>query len=146
IIYEELKKRPERQKLLIPLSFTVDPDVDEFLQQHKNIYEQISISLSRINEGTWEMTELPSLCQGLEHELIDFIYNSSGNVQEIEKQLYASISCKAAVKDGDSLDELSAEQLIQKVFLLPEPRCPHGRPIWHIVSREELFRKVQRIV
>ena len=53
---------------------------------------------------------------------------------------------KAAVKDGDELDEAGAKALIKAALALPEPRCPHGRPIWTALSREALFRAVRRLV
>jgi DNA mismatch repair protein MutL len=27
---------------------------------------------------------------------------------------------------------------------LPDPHCPHGRPIWTEISREALFKAVRR--
>jgi DNA mismatch repair protein MutL len=48
--------------------------------------------------------------------------------------------------DGDELDEQAARALIQKALDLPDPHCPHGRPIWLRLSREELFKAVRRLV
>jgi DNA mismatch repair protein MutL len=55
-------------------------------------------------------------------------------------------ACKAAVKDGDELDRDTAEELIERALALPEPRCPHGRPIWSRITREQLYRLVRRDV
>jgi DNA mismatch repair protein MutL len=63
-----------------------------------------------------------------------------------KKKLYAMASCKAAVKDGERLDRSTAEKLIGQAFLLPFPRCPHGRPLWFEISKDELFQLVGRIV
>jgi DNA mismatch repair protein MutL len=48
--------------------------------------------------------------------------------------------------DGDPLDPEAARSLLRKAFALEHARCPHGRPIWTILSRRELFEKVGRLV
>jgi DNA mismatch repair protein MutL len=58
----------------------------------------------------------------------------------------ATSACRAAVKDGEVLDREAARELALRALALPEPRCPHGRPIWVRLGREELFRLVRRIV
>jgi DNA mismatch repair protein MutL len=55
-------------------------------------------------------------------------------------------ACRAAIKDGDALDDVTAEELIARALKLPEPRCPHGRPIWTRITREQLYRLVRREV
>jgi len=146
IIYESLKQSPVQQKLLIPISFTADPDVDEFLKKHAHLYAAVGMNLKRTGRLTWELSAIPALCRGIEHELVELICSASGNTEEIEKELYASISCRAAVKDGDLVDNVTARFIIRNAFRLPVPRCPHGRPIWFSIDRNELFRHVQRII
>jgi DNA mismatch repair protein MutL len=58
----------------------------------------------------------------------------------------ATVACRSAVKDGDRLDPEAAAELCRRAFALPEARCPHGRPVWVRLSREELYRLVRRIV
>ena len=50
------------------------------------------------------------------------------------------------MKEGDDLDALTATELLRETFLLPEPRCPHGRPLWQEITLEELLRGVRRVV
>jgi len=64
---------------------------------------------------------------------------------EAAKDLIATMACRAAVKDGDLLDEASARDLIRKALGLPFPRCPHGRPIWAKLDKTFLYRMVGRI-
>lgn len=58
----------------------------------------------------------------------------------------ALAACRAAVKDGDELDAAAATELIAAALALPEPRCPHGRPLWTKLTREQLYKLVRRIV
>jgi len=57
----------------------------------------------------------------------------------------ATMSCRAAIKDGDLLDDFAAKALIARALALPFPRCPHGRPIWARFDRTALYRMVGRI-
>lgn len=61
------------------------------------------------------------------------------------KRLAASMACRGAIKDGDSLDDAAAKDLIEKALALPFPRCPHGRPIWAVLDMETLYRMVGRL-
>ncbi len=146
IIYEELKGSPVIQQLLIPFVFEPNPDIDRFLSAHNGIYSDLGIALQRKGDGVWEMHSIPSVCSTIQHDVIDFIMRSAGNRDEIEKNLYAMISCRAAVKDGDGIDRVTAEHLIAQVFQLPVARCPHGRPVWKRITRQQLFRDVGRLV
>ncbi len=56
----------------------------------------------------------------------------------------ASIACKAAIKDGDLLEDSAAIALIAQSLALPLPRCPHGRPIWLKLDRKTLNRLIGR--
>ena len=53
-------------------------------------------------------------------------------------------ACKAAVKDGYVLDEQVATALAEQAFSLPDPHCPHGRPVYAVLSKEQLFEMVKR--
>jgi DNA mismatch repair protein MutL len=56
----------------------------------------------------------------------------------------ATLCCHQAVRDGDYLDDAAAFALAQAALALPDPHCPHGRPIWTAISREALYRAVRR--
>ena len=60
------------------------------------------------------------------------------------KRWAATICCRQALKDGDYPDDETAFALGKEALALPDPRCPHGRPIWTEISRDALFRAVQR--
>ena len=146
IIYEELKSSTVSQKLLIPYIFEPENEIENFLLSHNEIYSKIGIDIQQKSAGNWELLSLPAVCKAIQNDIIDFIMNSAGNSQEIEKKLYAMISCRAAVKDGDVLDPITASNLIQKALKLKIHRCPHGRPIWKEITREQLYKDVERIL
>lgn len=59
----------------------------------------------------------------------------------------ATKSCKAAIKGGDFLSDMEAENLIGRLFKLENPyNCPHGRPIIIKMTRREIDKLFRRIV
>jgi DNA mismatch repair protein MutL len=64
--------------------------------------------------------------------------------EEKLNEVTASIACKAAIKDGELLEDRAAATLIAQSLTLPLPRCPHGRPIWIKLDRKTLERMVGR--
>lgn len=144
-LYDQLSD-PTIQPLLVPLSFTPEHEVHQFLLNHGSLYQDIGITLEHQGGGTWEITTLPSVCRGSEEDLLDFIAQEARDPEQVKTSLYAMIACKSAVKDGEILDPVTAKELIRKAFSLEDPRCPHGRPVWREITREELFRDVRRTV
>jgi DNA mismatch repair protein MutL len=54
------------------------------------------------------------------------------------------MSCKAAIKEGDPVDPATGQALLEEVFSLDNAHCPHGRPVWHEITRAELYRLLGR--
>ncbi|MGM0432169.1 MAG: DNA mismatch repair endonuclease MutL [Spirochaetota bacterium] len=146
IIYNQLSKQPAKQELLVPLEFEIPREVDDFLREHRDVYLEAGITIipSEQAELTWQLTAVPQYARSIEDEIVTFIREHAGADEEIAKELFASIACRAAVKDGDMLDSVTAREIADKALNLPVPRCPHGRPIWKEVTRDELFAAVQR--
>jgi len=134
------------QELLFPRRFAPADDVLPLLQTQWELYESLGIRVRPVGEGEFELLALPQTVVGLEKTVTDFLTTNIKPVGDLEKDLYASLSCRAAVMDGDPLDPSAARDLLRKAFNLKNARCPHGRPIWTILTRRELFEKVGRLV
>lgn len=135
----------ETQKLLIPLKITLDSDEDE--RQMEALAPQLfkcGFSCEKISEGEWQFTTLNSLWNGDAHELKKLIFERGVEPREIIRKIAAMTACKAAVKDGYILDDAAAEDLAKKALDLPDPHCPHGRPVYTVITRENLFALVKR--
>ena len=67
-----------------------------------------------------------------------------GSFKTIDEKI-AGMACKASVKGGDRIGFEQAEKLIDELLTLDNPyNCPHGRPIYTVISREKLFELVKR--
>ncbi len=144
ILYDEVITRKDIQRLMVPLKFEVDKDVDDYLQENSYLYADYGIELSQPEPMVWEILTLPALGKPVEKQIIDFISHHCGDLTELDKGLYAIIACHSAIRDGDAVDRMAAEAILKKVFAMEDPRCPHGRTFLVRLSEEELRKSVGR--
>ena len=59
--------------------------------------------------------------------------------------LYANISCRAAIKANDKNSKLELETIVNVLLNDPSIRyCPHGRPVSTTISKNKLERMFGR--
>ncbi|MDD3058023.1 MAG: DNA mismatch repair protein MutL, partial [Sphaerochaeta sp.] len=91
-----------------------------------------------------QVLSLPALYRSIEKEVVSFIQTMTGDSEEVEKGLYAIVACHAAIKAGDKVDRMMALALLDKVFSMEEPVCPHGRTFVVRLEKDELAKAVGR--
>jgi DNA mismatch repair protein MutL len=146
VLFETFSTAPAvREKLLIPVPFSVTPYEAEMLKLHRDDYHQLGIDIEETAPGSWQLIATPSTVSVREEELIEAVKASALQPDELRNVLYTTLSCRQAVKDRVTLDRSFAEELIKAVFSLDNARCPHGRPLWYAVTRKELYYFVGRL-
>ncbi|MBN2737321.1 MAG: DNA mismatch repair endonuclease MutL [Spirochaetales bacterium] len=134
------------QELLFPICFELDDEEDEQLSRQKKELSEYGISLNRQSMGLWEIEKLPEDLHQLKASIwIDFFKNLKGDFKDLKSKVMSMAACKMAIKEGDTLDALTAYEIIDKAFKLDNARCPHGRPIWMELSQQEMMKKVGRL-
>lgn len=147
IIYDEIRQQGGIQRLMVPLTFEVERDIDEFLTSHATWYTEYGLELARTGDMEWQLATIPALWKNIEGEVVSFISSyAAGDMEELEKRLYATIACHAAIRDGDTVDAITAESLVRKVFAMEHPVCPHGRTFVVEITKESLRQAVGRII
>ena len=132
------------QELLVPLFFTTEsPEEDGFIAAKRGELAKLAIVVEKDGDG-WRIDSLPAGWKlgdaQTVREILD-LRNADGNLAE----RWAAVSCcHRSVRDGDFLDDAAASSLVKEALALPDPRCPHGRPVWTEISREALCRAVKR--
>lgn len=146
ILYDELMCHPGgRQELLVPYTIETDSErVDEHIEAGKADLEQAGFVLNRTGPGLWQVTSVPGRWKGTAHDIQEALSSGKTDGRALLHGLYALSACRAACKDGDILDPLTARNLVEKTFSLEEPVCPHGRPVWIVIDRDELFARIGR--
>jgi len=147
LLFEKYKREtPPRQDLLIPFEFEASEEEVRFMEAHRSLFESLGIAFSPGQEGMWEITALPRAALSMESEIADFLKCRKGSPSELQKDLYATMSCRNAIKEGDPIDPGAALELLTHALTLENPRCPHGRLLWFRLTRDELYGLVGRLV
>lgn len=143
ILYNRLKNGTSRtQKLLIPHSI----DLSNQGPSGKHLITILNtMGFDSSLEGQVLVVrgipeKFPRALESLERTVAD----EFGEPERIVDELFAQMACKSAIKEGELLTDSNAESLIKEALALPEPRCPHGRPIWARFTRRQLYDMVRR--
>jgi DNA mismatch repair protein MutL len=146
ILYDELYERKgHRQELMVP--YRVETDTEEenaALRERASELSAAGFSLEEEGTGTWLVTAVPERWKGTEDDLREGLVSARSGPEALLSRLFALAACRAAVKDGDVIDADAARIIVSKAFELREPVCPHGRPVWIRLSREDLYRAIKR--
>lgn len=145
-LYDEiLHEKAIKQELLVPLKLaTQSDDEDKYMETLLPALNKAGFSAKKDGDDGWIFTSINSRWNGSQSDLYNAIFEKHLAPEEIIARIAASTACKAAVKDGWKLDDEAAEKLAREALNLPDPHCPHGRPVYTILTREKLFELVKR--
>ncbi|MDR0495586.1 MAG: DNA mismatch repair endonuclease MutL [Treponema sp.] len=145
ILYDRFLASPiPRQELLIPISFNTETEADSgFLEAKKEELAQLAIVIEKDSSG-WRIDSLPEGWRLNDSKTVQEILALREAGENMAERWAATVCCHQAIKDGDCIDDAEALTLIKAALNLPDPHCPHGRPIWTEISREALCRAVRR--
>jgi DNA mismatch repair protein MutL len=136
------------QELLVAIPFTTGSAAeDRFLQTRREELARLGIILECEGGGTWRIEALPAGWKLGDGETVQDILSLQNAGENIAERWAATAVCKAAIKEGGGLDDAAALALAEAALALGEsglPRCPHGRPLWMELSREDLYKAVRR--
>jgi len=157
ILYDRFLSEPiPKQELLIPIFFcTESAEDDHFLEIKQAELAALAIVIERTETATngsnttngsdgWLINALPQGWSLGDAETVQEILKLRNAGENIAERWAATLCCHQAVRDGDYLDDSCAFDLAKEALALPDPHCPHGRPIWTAISREALFKAVRR--
>jgi len=145
ILYNRFTAGSPSQPLLVPIHVDLDPIQRRQVHEHRSELTRYGINIEHAGPESVQITAVPQVFRGTERTIVEALTNLKMESGELARDLFASVSCRAAVMDGDYLDDALAGNLALEALQLPVPRCPHGRPVWHRIARDELFRLMQRM-
>ena len=145
ILYNKFLEEPiPKQELLSPIPFTTESgEEDAFLESKREELSRLGVDIVK-DEDSWQIEALPADWRMSDAGTVNEILGLRTAGENMAKRWAATYCCRAAIKDGDYPDDETAFALAKEALALPDPRCPHGRPIWTEISREALFKAVRR--
>ena len=145
ILFDRYRSEKSSENLIVPMIIQ-NEEMKNKLKNMSSVLNTIGFKSMINDNGDLLLHAVPSALRGKEGILDTVISDLAKTADDLETALYASMACRTAVKDGDILDSDTACRIIEEGWRLPVKRCPHGRPIWFRLSKEELFQLVGRIV
>ena len=136
----------QKQSLLVPYVVqTESAGDDNFLSELQEALEACGFTGKNCGNGRWEFYTVPIRWKGTEEDLKKDLLDKRINPKDMINAVAASTACRSAVMDGTVLDEKTASWIAQEALKLPDPHCPHGRPVYTTITRKQLFSLVKRI-
>ncbi|MBR7063598.1 MAG: DNA mismatch repair protein MutL, partial [Treponema sp.] len=140
-----INQKGKCQKLLLPYKIETSSASDDiYLSSIQASLLDFGFEFKKIKKGEWEVLSIHERWKGSKSDLENELLTSRVSPNEIIRKIAALTACRASVKAGDILDESTAIDIAKKAFSLKDPHCPHGRPVWTIITKDELFEKVKR--
>ena len=141
-----LSQKPEVHQLLIPYNIECESQVAELIEKEIPKYAEIGVIIKKDETGQLYIDAMPSSFFELKNDVLNLLVTQTGDFENIKTELYARAACKKALKAGDAIDYDKAIDLIKKVFAMPMPRCPHGRPLYYQLTKDKLYQLLERTV
>lgn len=135
----------QRQALLVPYTVQTASDADDdYLESIHQALTDAGFTCKNCGNGNWEFSSVPIRWKGTESDLAHDLLDKRIDPEDVCSSIAAMTACRAAVKDGTVLDDETASRIAERALALPDPHCPHGRPVFTSITREQLFSLVKR--
>ncbi|TFH08168.1 MAG: DNA mismatch repair endonuclease MutL [Candidatus Atribacteria bacterium] len=158
VLYEQLREEwPAgivRQIFLLPARIEVSFEQASILSAHLDELAEIGLVLDEFGGGTFLVREFPHALSEYQsmrgfQELVEAlaeILEAQGDLKEaLYDRLLSQLACSAAIKAGESLPLVEAQELVESLMKLENPyTCPHGRPVIISYAKHELDKRFKR--
>lgn len=139
-----MENQGKSQALLIPETFSTESEEDDdYLHSISPSLEKAGFTLKEEN-GKWQIFSVNERFNQNIQDFLNQILKEKVQPDEVIYSIAALTACKAAIKDGGFLDDETAKSLVQDALNLEDPHCPHGRPVYTVITKADLFRLVRR--
>ena len=144
LIYDALRAQPKSQALLVPIAVELEPAESDLAGASLDAFQRAGFELAHVGSHTWEVRSVPSYPSLTEEQVHGIVHEFLSQPANVERQLFSTVACRAAIMDGDRIDPQTALRIASGALELENARCPHGRPLWVRLERGQLMELVGR--
>jgi DNA mismatch repair protein MutL len=157
IVFEKLKKEIETKSfpivtLLLPLMLEVTAEEAFLLSSSLEAFLSVGFEIDPVGEKTFAIRSTPSgvdaqSAQEMVREILGelSVLKREGKGTETIQAMLVTLSCHTAIRANHPLRNEEMEQLVRSLASYPPfTTCPHGRPIFFFLNRDELNRQFKR--
>ncbi|MFI3325801.1 MAG: DNA mismatch repair endonuclease MutL [Clostridia bacterium] len=155
LLYEKLKKNNSeqyQQVLLIPVTVSLDKESYTKTLENLDKFKEAGFEIEDFGGSTVIVRTAPLSL--IDQDIVSAVIEISGYLAkhinnfttEHLDWIYHNTACRAAIKGGTKSNDLELIHLAKTLEENPELRhCPHGRPIYVLLSKNELEKQFGRI-
>lgn len=136
-----------------PIIINLSPVEKETLDRYLYVFQKTGFEIEEFGINAVAIRTAPLELYGLKeeelfHSLLNELCEKEGAfTPEAVLAKLASMSCKAAIKGGQRISYTEMSSLMKQLMELENPyNCPHGRPVFIKITKNELEKKFKRIV
>lgn len=155
LIYERLKKRSNGftpQFLLEPVSVTLEKEEAEIVLENKDMLFDAGFEVDSFGERTIIIRTVPIIMETVDitesfSEIAEYLCKHKKLIlSEKMEWIYANTACRAAIKGGNKSHPQELIELVMTLENNPEIRyCPHGRPVYFLMKKNEIEKMFGRL-
>ncbi len=154
IIYEKLKKEKGSgysQLLLTPVTVTLNKIDYNSVIAEPEVFSEAGFDIDDFGNGSIIVRSAPQYLPlgDIESSVIEMAGYLSENKKEIRSEkmdwIYHNVSCRAAIKGGNTSTDEELIALAKQVEDEDVRHCPHGRPVCIVIKKHELERQFGRV-
>ncbi len=154
LLYERLKQENaggDAQTLLEPVTVTLDKDEYTAVLNHVVDFSKAGFEVEDFGSGTVLVRSAPLLLDG--GDAAEAVMEIAGYLVSLKNRMttehldwvYHNVACRAAMKAGNSISREEMVALAKKLEQNPDVRyCPHGRPVYILLRRQDIERQFGR--
>jgi len=155
VLYEALKAQgpaAAQQALLFPRVVEVNPAQADWVKDHLDLLAQAGLALSPFGGASFLITGV-SAClahadlEAVVAEAVEALapLKSFSQPQAVRDQALQIMACRGAVKAGETLAPEAIQALLVQLDEIPgASHCPHGRPLWRLLSYADIRQSFRR--
>ena len=158
IIFNEIlekyndNKTINTQSLITPVNIELSNTEMDIIMDNQETFEKLGIYYEQFGPKSIIVNEIPTYLKDqnqkqIVRDIIDEIINKNKNVEksQLVEEALKYVACRSAVKAGEQLPNNQISYIVNNLFKLENyDRCPHGRPILLILSKDEIDKEIGR--
>jgi len=139
------------QLLIVPVIIKMSSKELSIMEEASDFFNEVGFVIEKFDDESAIMRAIPALgfdadWESTVKELIGELENYGEGYSLNDKllSLLAVTACRSSVKSNDLISEKEIEQLIDDVNKSNVVTCPHGRPFFFVLKKNEMEKQVNR--
>jgi DNA mismatch repair protein MutL len=137
------------QQILVPFLLPVLPEEIETIETRRSDLLLLGYDVEPFGNDSVAVRAVPAIDIGIRHEDIlgELLRTGLGDVQSgrLLERFASTVACHKALRAGTSVNQETVSWLMNELSRNPHVlTCPHGRPVWINITKQEIAKRFGR--